>query len=171
MSQSIVTPEIDGAIRPYVVFAHRINEEGLQEVYGIPDRVESFIENIQNYVDLKKKANREKKVVIFYLKGPGQNALVASGMEVVPSLYNLLVYLKKEGFNVEGLPTSESELAKMIQSQGAVFGTYAEGAYTNFLAKGNPALITPEQYAEWTGKALSKKLLEDMNLQCLLREG
>ncbi len=164
MSQSIVTPEIDGAIRPYVVFAHRINEEGLQEVYGIPDRVESFIENIQNYVDLKKKANKEKKVAIFYLKGPGQNALVASGMEVVPSLYNLLVYLKKEGFNVEGLPTSESELAKMIQSQGAVFGTYAEGAYTNFLAKGNPALITPEQYAEWTGKALSKKQMEDMNL-------
>ena len=30
MSQSIVTPEIDGAIRPYVVFGQRINKEGLQ---------------------------------------------------------------------------------------------------------------------------------------------
>lgn len=164
MSQSIVTPEIDGAIRPYVVFAHRINDEGLQEVYGIPDRVESFVENIQNYVDLKKKANSEKKVAIFYLKGPGQNALVASGMEVVPSLYNLLVHLKKEGFNVVGLPSSGNELAKMIQSQGAAFGTYAEGAYTNFLANGNPALVTSEQYAEWTSKALSKSQIEEMNL-------
>ena len=27
MSQSIVTPEIDGAIRPYVVFGQRINKE------------------------------------------------------------------------------------------------------------------------------------------------
>ena len=30
-------------------------------------------------------------IAIFYFKGPGQNALTASGMEVVPSLYNLLV--------------------------------------------------------------------------------
>ncbi|MBD4492526.1 hypothetical protein GUG78_11740, partial [Xanthomonas citri pv. citri] len=50
MSQSIVTPEIDGAIRPYVVFGQRINKEGLQEIYGIPDRMESFVESVQGYV-------------------------------------------------------------------------------------------------------------------------
>ena len=51
-------------------------------------------------------------------------------MEVVPSLYNLLVRLKNEGYNVGKLPANPQELAKMIQAQGAVFGTYAEGAYT-----------------------------------------
>lgn len=163
MSQSIVTPEIDGAIRPYVVFGQRINKEGLQEVYGIPDRMESFVESVQGYVNLKNKKNSSKRIAIFYFKGPGQNALTASGMEVVPSLYNLLVRLKNEGYNVGKLPANPQELAKMIQAQGAVFGTYAEGAYTKFLQSGHPALVTAHQFAEWTQKALSKKMIKEMN--------
>ena len=163
MSQSIVTPEIDGAIRPYVVFGQRINKEGLQEVYGIPDRMESFVESVLGYVNLKNKKNSSKRIAIFYFKGPGQNALTASGMEVVPSLYNLLVRLKNEGYNVGKLPANPQELAKMIQAQGAVFGTYAEGAYTKFLQSGHPALVTAQQFAEWTQKALSKKMIKEMN--------
>lgn len=163
MSQSIVTPEIDGAIRPYVVFGQRINKEGLQEVYGIPDRMESFVESVLGYVNLKNKKNSSKRIAIFYFKGPGQNALTASGMEVVPSLYNLLVRLKNEGYNVGKLPANPQELAKMIQAQGAVFGTYAEGAYTKFLQSGHPALVTAHQFAGWTQKALSKKMIKEMN--------
>lgn len=163
MSQSIVTPEIDGAIRPYVVFGQRINKEGLQEVYGIPDKMESFVESVQGYVNLKNKKNSSKRIAIFYFKGPGQNALTASGMEVVPSLYNLLVRLKNEGYNVGKLPANPQELAKMIQAQGAVFGTYAEGAYTQFLQSGHPALVTAHQFAGWTQKALSKKMIKEMN--------
>lgn len=163
MSQSIVTPEIDGAIRPYVVFGQRINKEGLQEVYGIPDRMESFVESVQGYVNLKNKKNSSKRIAIFYFKGPGQNALTASGMEVVPSLYNLLVRLKNEGYNVGKLPANPQELAKMIQAQGAVFGTYAEGAYIQFLKSGHPALVTAQQFAGWTQKALSKKMIKEMN--------
>lgn len=163
MSQSIVTPEIDGAIRPYVVFGQRINKEGLQEVYGIPDRMESFVESVLGYVNLKNKKNSSKRIAIFYFKGPGQNALTASGMEVVPSLYNLLVRLKNEGYNVGKLPANPQELAKMIQAQGAVFGTYAEGAYTQFLKSGHPALVTAHQFAGWTQKALSKKMIKEMN--------
>ena len=163
MSQSIVTPEIDGAIRPYVVFGQRINKEGLQEVYGIPDRMESFVESVQGYVNLQNKKNSSKRIAIFYFKGPGQNALTASGMEVVPSLYNLLVRLKNEGYNVGKLPANPQELAKMIQAQGAVFGTYAEGAYAKFLQSGHPALVTAQQFAGWTQKALSKKMIKEMN--------
>lgn len=163
MSQSIVTPEIDGAIRPYVVFGQRINKEGLQEVYGIPDRMESFVESVQGYVNLKNKKNSNKRIAIFYFKGPGQNALTASGMEVVPSLYNLLVRLKNEGYNVGKLPANPQELAKMIQAQGSVFGTYAEGAYTQFLKSGHPVLVTAQQFAGWTQKALSKKMIKEMN--------
>lgn len=163
MSQSIVTPEIDGAIRPYVVFGQRINKEGLQEVYGIPDRMESFVESVLGYVNLKNKKNSSKRIAIFYFKGPGQNALTASGMEVVPSLYNLLVRLKNEGYNVGKLPANPQKLAKMIQAQGAVFGTYAEGAYAKFLQSGHPALVTAHQFAGWTQKALSKKMIKEMN--------
>lgn len=163
MSQSIITPEIDGAVRPYVVFGHRINEEGLQEVYGMPDRMDDFLETVSGYTSLQQKKNSDKRIAVYYFKGPGQNALVASGMEVTPSLYNLLLRLRSEGYRVDGLPSSAKELETMIQQRGSVFGAYAEGAYDEFLESGHPALVTTEQYGEWTRKALSGKMIEEMN--------
>ncbi len=149
MSQSIVTPEIDGAIRPFALFGHYKDEEGLQHAYAIPERLETFVETVNNYIALQRKPNSEKRVAIYYYKGPGQNALTAGGMEVVPSLYNLLQRMKREGYKVDGLPTSSKELEQMIQSQGAVFGSYAEGAFDRFMETGKPELITKEQYEGW----------------------
>ena len=154
LSQSVVTPEIDGALRPFVLFGHRLNDEGMQEAYTIPERLETFVKTVNNYITLKNKPNSEKRVAIYYYKGPGQNALSAAGMEVVPSLYNLLVRLKKEGYRVENLPATSKQLAEMIQSQGAVFNLYAEGAFTKFMETGKPELITKEQYESWVKAVL-----------------
>ena len=142
LSQSVVTPEIDGALRPFVVFGHYKDEEGMHHAFAIPERLETFVETINNYFSLQRKPNSEKRVVIVYYKGPGQNALSAGGMEVGPSLYNLLVRMKREGYKVEGLPASSKELERMIQAHGAVFGTYAEGALDEFMKTGQPELIT-----------------------------
>ena len=154
LSQSVVTPEIDGALRPFVLFGHRLNEEGMQEAYTIPERLETFVKTVNNYISLKHKPNAEKRVAIYYYKGPGQHALSAAGMEVVPSLYNLLVRMKNEGYRVENLPRSPKELAEMIQNQGAVFNSYAEGAFTKFMETGKPELITKEQYEGWVKEVL-----------------
>lgn len=149
LSQSVVTPEIDGALRPFVLFGHRLDEDGMQESYTIPERLETFVKSVNNYISLKHKPNSEKRVAIYYYKGPGQNALAAAGMEVVPSLYNLLVRMKEEGYRVDNLPKSHKELGEMIQAQGAVFNAYAEGAFTKFMENGKPELITKEQYEGW----------------------
>lgn len=154
LSQSVVTPEIDGAIRPFALFGHYRDEEGLQHAFAIPERLETFVETVNNYIKLQNKPNNEKRVAIYYYKGPGQNAMAAAGMEVAPSLYNLLLHLKKEGYKVDGLPASSKELERMIQAQGAVFGTYAEGAFDNFMKNGRPELITKEQYESWVRKVL-----------------
>lgn len=149
LSQSVVTPEIDGALRPFVLFGHRLDEDGMQESYTIPERLETFVKSVNNYISLKHKPNSEKRVAIYYYKGPGQNALAAAGMEVVPSLCNLLVRMKEEGYRVDNLPKSHKELGEMIQAQGAVFNAYAEGAFTKFMKNGKPELITKEQYEGW----------------------
>ena len=140
MSQSIVTQYED--------------KEGLRHSYAIPERLKTFVSTINNYLNLKTKPNKDKKVAIYYYKGPGQNALTAAGMEVVPSLYNLLLRMKQEGYNVSGLPANAQELAKMIQAQGAVFNSYAEGAFDEFMKNGNPELITKEQYESWVKESL-----------------
>ena len=162
MSQSIVTPEIDGALRPFSLFAQRVNSEGLREAYTMPDRLADFVETVENYISLKDKANSERKVAIYFFKGPGQSALTASGLEVAPSLYNLLVRLRNEGYNVSGMPNSAAELEALIMKQGAVFNTYAEGAFDDFMKNGNPELISKEQYDEWTAKSLSADMRADV---------
>lgn len=162
LSQSVVTPEIDGAIRPFALFGHYKDEEGLQHAFAIPERLETFVQTVNNYISLQRKPNSEKRVAIYYYKGPGQNALAAAGMEVVPSLYNLLVRMKREGYKVDNLPASADELGQMIQAQGAVFGTYAEGAFDSFMKTGKPELITKEQYEGWVSKAIRPEQYADV---------
>ena len=162
LSQSVVTPEIDGAIRPYVLFGHYMDDEGLQHAYAIPERLETFVQTVNNYISLQRKDNSEKRVAVYYYKGPGQSALTAAGMEVVPSLFNLLTRMRQEGYDVSGLPATAKELERMIQARGSVFGTYAEGAFDDFLRDGKPEIITKEQYEEWVGKALTEDMYKEV---------
>lgn len=154
LSQSVVMPEIDGAIRTYALFAQYADDEGLRHSFAVPERLETFVQNVKNYLNLRTKPNSKKRVAIYYYKGPGQNAMTAAGMEVAPSLYNLLCRMKAEGYRVEGLPENAGELEKMIMVQGAVFGTYAEGAFDEFMKSGHPELITKEQYETWVKASL-----------------
>ncbi len=154
MSQSIVTPEIDGAIRTSVLFAQYEDKEGLRHSFAVLSRLKTYVENIQKTLALKEKPNSEKRVVIYYYKGPGQSAMNAAGMEVVPSLYNLLKKMKEEGYRVENLPANSKELEKMIMAEGAVFGTYANGVMDRFLKEGHPLLISKGEYASWVKQAL-----------------
>lgn len=162
MSQSIVMPEIDGAIRPFVLFGHRFDEEGLPQTYAIPERLETFVETVNNHIALQRKANAEKRIAIYYYKGPGQNALTAAGMEVAPSLYNLLCRMRAEGYRVENLPASAAALERLIQRQGAVFNAYASGAKSDFLESGDPELISPEEYDAWTARAIRPEMMEQV---------
>lgn len=160
MSQSIVTPEIDGAIRPFTLFAHFKGEDGLPYVQAIPDRLTDFVETVNNYTSLRTMSNADKKIAIFYFKGPGQNSLVAEGMEVAPSLYNLLLKLKAEGYKVDNLPSSAAELEKKINEQGKVFNEYAMGAKDEFVKKNSPEIINADQYDEWFGKSFPTGMRE-----------
>ena len=160
LSQSVVTPEIDGAIRPFVLFGNYVGDDGLQYLHAIPERLEHFVNAVGNYISLQRKPEREKKIAIYYFKGPGQSALTAGGMEVVPSLYNLLVRLREEGYDVSGLPSSAAALGEMIQRYGS-FPDPDRMTTDGFVRTAHPEIITPEQYSEWTSEFLAPELQKD----------
>ena len=116
LSQSVVTPEIDGAIRPFALFAQYKDDEGLQHSFAIPERLEKFVATVGNYLSLKTKPNSEKHIAIVYYKGPGQGLLTAGGMEVIPSLYNVLRRMRSEGYRVDNLPADAKDLALQMTS-------------------------------------------------------
>lgn len=159
LSQSVVTPEIDGAIRPYALFGHYATADGLHYASTIEGRLETFVETVNRHVALRSKPNSEKRVAIYYYKGPGQNSLTAAGLEVGPSLFNLLVKMKAEGYRVDNLPATADELVRVIARQGSVFNAYATGAKSEFLRDGSPELISRESYEAWAGKALRPQMM------------
>ncbi|MDE6263886.1 MAG: cobaltochelatase subunit CobN, partial [Paramuribaculum sp.] len=162
LSQSVVTPEIDGAIRPWALFAQYEGEDGVPEIKAIPGRLEEFVQTVNNYTLLSRMKNSDKKVAIFYFKGPGQNALTAEGMEVAPSLYNLLTQMKKEGYKVDNLPATESEFEKMLNERGKVFGSYAVGEMQRFVKECSPELISEDDYRAWCEASLPQEMVAEI---------
>ncbi|WNC72147.1 cobaltochelatase subunit CobN [Thalassotalea psychrophila] len=154
ITMSIVLPEFDGAITPYAIAAKYSDENGYQIFKAIPERMEKFTAMVRNWIDLKVLHNKDKKLAIYYYKGPGKNAMTAGGMEVAESLYNTLDELKGSGFNVDGLPENLASFKQLIQRQGPVLGPYAAGDMAEFFKHGKPARVSAEQFDLWCKEEL-----------------
>jgi cobaltochelatase CobN len=158
LSMSVVMPELDGAVSPYAIVAKFRSASGNLIFDAIPNRMENFCRLTSNRIKLRKKKNSDKKVAIYYFKGPGQNALVASNMEVIPSLYNVLKSLQQQGYNVEGLPATVEQFQSLIMKKGPVLGPYAHGTFEEYLNTGDPELVERNIYEEWCKKDLPGEL-------------
>lgn len=157
MSQSVVMPELDGGIVPAALIAQYIDDDGLYLFKTIPGRLGQFTSTVANYLKLKTKANKDKKVAVYYFKGPGASAMVAAGLEVAPSLYNMLKHLRSEGYTVTGLPESASAFEKMLMERGPVFNSYAEGNIHRYLNSGYPAFVGASELDGWLRNTLMEE--------------
>lgn len=154
MSQSLVMPELDGAIYPYVVNAQRENADGIVETIAIPERLNRFSDIVANTVALQRKANKDKRLAIYYFKGPGQSGLLAQGLETVPSLYNVLKRLKDEGYTLD-LPSSPEALMALIMKHGPVLSDFTEGAIQEFMQQASTLQVDAAEYDTWLKRRLT----------------
>ena len=162
MSQSVTMPEIDGGIMPFVLSAQFKNKKGFYVFKPLPKRIKRFVSTVNKYLTLKRKANKDKKLVIIYYKGPGKNALAAAGLEVVPSLFNTLEKLKKAGYNTGKLPANAAELEKQIQANASIFNPYAKGSIDKFVNNPLRMLVPVKDYLEWVKDAMPADLYEEV---------
>ncbi len=162
LSMSVVMPEMDGAVAPYAVVAQYKNQAGNLIFDGIDNRIENFSELVSKWANLQKQQNKDKKIAIYYFKGPGKNSMVASGLEVIPSLYRVLQELKSNGYDVEGLPATIEEFEKIIMEKGPVLGPYALGAFDEYLKNGDPVLVEKDTYQEWCRQAMPEELYQQV---------
>ena len=158
MSQSITTPELDGIVEPIPVTSMEPNQRNIDVRTIIPDRIEKRIGLALHWLELRKKPNSEKRVVIVYYKAPGLAALSAGGLEVVPSLFNTLKRLEAEGYDLgDQMPESPETLLELIQAKGKTLGQWAIGSYEEFLEEAEPEFVPAEEYACWFRQTLSEK--------------
>ncbi|MCU4155533.1 cobaltochelatase subunit CobN [Carboxylicivirga sp. A043] len=162
LSQSVTMPEFDGGIVPYACIAQEEDDKGFLIFKAIPNRMKKFGQMVSNYLKLQVMSNEDKKLAIVYFKGPGKNALTAANMEVLPSLHNMLLHLKKEGYDLGNLPSDYPSFENEIMTKGPVLGPYAEGAFDKYLATGEPELIAVDDYNQWAAKVLPEELMQDV---------
>lgn len=162
LTARVVVPEIDGAMTPLCLATQDPDQEGYLIYRPVKERMDAFMEQFTRFMDLRTKPNFDKRVAVCYFKSPGRDALLASGMEVAPSLYNFLRNLKNEGYNVDGLPSSLAAFKRELAEKGAVMGDYAGEAQRIFMETGEPLWITAEQYRQWAREVLSPERFEEV---------
>ena len=158
LGQTIVMPELDGALYPYVIITQDLGKDGYYFLNTIPNRTEKFVQIIQNFISLKHKENKDKKLAIFYYKAPGLATPVAQGLEVVESLYRFLHQLKAQGYNVENLPATVLEFNTLLNNQANTYRSSAKGEIEKFLTNGKPALVEANELDSWLKKSLPETL-------------
>ncbi|MDR0657896.1 MAG: cobaltochelatase subunit CobN [Mediterranea sp.] len=151
----VLVPEIDGAMYPLAVATQNPHESGYYLYTPEEERMNHFVRHLRKYTGLADKPNKDKRIAICYFRTPGKDALLASGMEVIPSLYNVLNRLKAEGYDLTGLPATLNEFKQRINRDGLVLGSYAKGAQEAFLSQARPLWLTRAQYEEWAREALA----------------
>ena len=133
----IVIPEIDGGIAPYCIATQNTDDRGYYRYTAEVERCEALADHVSRYLSLRTKPNREKRVAIGYFRRPGKDALLASGMEVIPSMYNFLLRLRQEGYRIDGLPATVDAFARDIHD-----------------AADHPLWATRKVYEEWTQQVI-----------------
>lgn len=162
LSQTLAMPELDGAIYPYVLTTQEKNDDGLYVLKTVPERLKKLTELVQRFLALQTKPNSEKKLAIYYFKGPGQETLAAQGLEVVPSLYNLLLRLKAEGYNLSGLPADVHAFEAQLMREGPVIQSIAGGQMAQYLKTGNPAWVDKADFDKWIAEDLTPQQLKEL---------
>jgi cobaltochelatase CobN len=165
LTMSVTLPEQDGAIAPMAIAAQFRDADDFKVFRALPQRLDRFVSLVERTIALKSKANADKKLAIYYYKGPGQSAMTAGDLEVMPSLYQLLKRLKAAGYRVEGLPDSQDEFAKLLQRRGPNIGPYSKGDFTAFARYGEPATVSARELTEWCGRSLAQVLCDQVGKQ------
>ena len=124
----IAIPEIDGATEPFIYGG--IPAAGKEPV-ALEDRCVRFSKRLKRWNDLRTlPRERIQLAVILFCFPPNKgNIGTAADLDVFPSLWDLLVRLKRDGYTVE-VPESVDELReRLLNGNSEGFGATANIAY------------------------------------------
>ncbi|ONK55378.1 uncharacterized protein A4U43_UnF4140 [Asparagus officinalis] len=119
----VALPELDGGMEP-IVFSGRDPRTG--KSHALHKRVEQLCTRAIRWGELKRKPKAEKKVAITVFSFPPDkgNVGTAAYLNVFSSIYSVLSDLKRDGYDVSGLPDSpESLIEDVIHDKEAKFSS------------------------------------------------
>ena len=112
--------------------------------------IDLLTNRIVSWIDLKYTENADKKIsLIYYNYPPGKQNIGSSYLDSITSIYNLLLALKTEGYDVGELPENTSQLEDMIIKCGINVATWAPGELEKLANRSNVVLLPVSEYIGW----------------------
>ena len=149
---SIALPELDGVIEPMFIGAQEKQGEAEHRV-PVESRVKKLVRRLAKWVALKKKDNKDKKVVFMLNNNPctSVEASVGGGanLDTLESVVRVMKAMQEHGYSLEDIPESGDELIKTIMGRKALsdFRWTTTGEIVN---KGGALdLVSKELYESW----------------------
>ncbi len=144
--------ELAGVIDPIVMAATETDlETGIQQTQTIDYQVDWLVNRTISQINIREKANNDKKVaIIYYNHGGGKDNIGASYLDVAPSMCNLLDNMSAVGYDVNTtLVPNKTALIETMLSQGINVGTWAPGVLEELVSTGKVGLIPNATYEAW----------------------
>jgi cobaltochelatase CobN len=153
---AIAVPEMSAVAEPTPLAGKvRIEDEAAGKTvyayYPIEETLEHLIPRIRGWLNLRRKANVEKRLaVLYYNHSQGKQNIGASYLNVFASLEAMLARLDREGYRIgEGLGMSATDIRDAILRNGRNVGSWAPGELDRMLAGGTLVRLPLATYADW----------------------
>ncbi len=155
--QSVVLyalPELDGAI-------DTIPLGGLvgNDIYLVPERVQRLTGRLQQWINLRRKANAQRKIaILLYGFPPGYGATGTAALLNVPkSLLKLLRSLQAEGYDVGELPADGEALIEQVRQADTAYANHP-GSVADFEQRQSIATVNVRRLEKWLGYLLTTRI-------------
>jgi cobaltochelatase CobN len=153
---TLATPEMSGAIEPTPIMG-KVEERDPQSggrvyryelIEGLAGRL---MPRIHNWIKLRRLANGEKKVAIFYYNNSqGKQNIGASYLNVFRSLEEIVDSMRKAGYRLEPDSALDEETIKgLVLRGGRNIGSWAPGELDALIASGQTVQLPVGQYKAW----------------------
>lgn len=109
---SIAMPEFDGVIHAVPVAGKEAGPDGTTEYRTLPERTQRVAAKAAKWANLRRKANREKKIAIIFHNYPPTNAHIGSaqGLDSPASVRMLLERMAERGYTLDWIPPDSRAL-------------------------------------------------------------
>jgi len=149
---SLILPELDGLIEGVLIAGGKEPPQKGRNMVRImmplEERVDHAVARTANWLRLKYKANKDKKVaLILFNYPPGKDTIGSAGnLDTFESLIRLLDRMREEGYMVSGYPKTRHEFIRLITKKNVV----NQSNWTSITkVKGNSFKVSLPEYREW----------------------
>ena len=159
-----ILPELDGQIEGVLIAGGeeppKKGRNMVRVMTPVEERVDHAVARTANWLKLKFKANKDKKVAfILFNYPPGKDTIGSAGnLSTFDSLIKLLDRMREEGYTVSGYPRTRHEFIRLITKKNVV-------NQSNWTAvskvKEHSFTVSLQQYEEWFAE-LPEKCRKEM---------